>query len=313
MRPLVASRLRSVNRVASDWKRTQAAQRMDRLQVYLVSRRTEWISLWRSALDATWVVAEVTTPQKIEGLGTSQVEQPAFVLDGHSFRDEDALDTTLRLRAQGAVVVVDKSTLSEELATQLFDLTGGLISSEGADIDNLAAALVRRGQGLNAPRLDYVTVDNNGSVIILLRGGAAVTRQRPLNAADDNEPFTEVSISPDGLLATFETKGGQFTVSAAVLSQPVGKAVTPQTKGNGPNSVSALALAQIDGSQLGARIRKLRTEMGISQAEVSRRTGIHRPNIARVEAGRHVPSLDTVLRIAQAIGVAPNRVFEDEV
>jgi transcriptional regulator with XRE-family HTH domain len=55
----------------------------------------------------------------------------------------------------------------------------------------------------------------------------------------------------------------------------------------------------------------LRLAAGLTQAELARRTGIHRPNIARVEAGRHTPSLETLARLAAAIGVSTTRVLAD--
>jgi DNA-binding XRE family transcriptional regulator len=77
----------------------------------------------------------------------------------------------------------------------------------------------------------------------------------------------------------------------------------------GTNGSSALP---IDGARLGARLRELRVEAGLTQAELARRTGIHRPNIARVEAGRHTPSLETLARLASAIGVPTTRVLTGE-
>ncbi|MBK6575373.1 MAG: helix-turn-helix transcriptional regulator [Sandaracinaceae bacterium] len=68
----------------------------------------------------------------------------------------------------------------------------------------------------------------------------------------------------------------------------------------------------MDGARLGARLRALRLEAGLTQAELARRTGIHRPNIARVEAGRHTPSLETLARLAQAIGVSTSHVLVEE-
>ena len=68
----------------------------------------------------------------------------------------------------------------------------------------------------------------------------------------------------------------------------------------------------VDGVRLGARIRELRLAAGLTQAELARRTGIHRPNIARVEAGRHTPSLETLARLASAIGVPTTRVLDDQ-
>ena len=58
--------------------------------------------------------------------------------------------------------------------------------------------------------------------------------------------------------------------------------------------------------------RELRAAAGLTQAELARRTGIHRPNIARVEAGRHTPSLETLARLASAIGVPTTTVLAEE-
>jgi transcriptional regulator with XRE-family HTH domain len=69
------------------------------------------------------------------------------------------------------------------------------------------------------------------------------------------------------------------------------------------------SLDDIDGVRLGQRLRELRQTAGLTQAELARRTGIHRPNIARVEAGRHTPSLETLARLAAAIGVPTTRVL----
>ena len=65
----------------------------------------------------------------------------------------------------------------------------------------------------------------------------------------------------------------------------------------------------MEGPRLGARLRQLRKAAGLTQAELARRTGIHRPNIARVEAGRHTPSLETLARLASAIGVPTTAVL----
>jgi len=74
--------------------------------------------------------------------------------------------------------------------------------------------------------------------------------------------------------------------------------------GNGGNGT-------VDGVRLGQRIRELRLAAGLTQAELARRTGIHRPNIARVEAGRHTPSLETLARLATAIGVPTTAVLDE--
>lgn len=46
-----------------------------------------------------------------------------------------------------------------------------------------------------------------------------------------------------------------------------------------------------------------RKEQRITQMELARRTGISQPNITRFESGRYNPSLDMMLRIAEALDV----------
>jgi DNA-binding XRE family transcriptional regulator len=46
----------------------------------------------------------------------------------------------------------------------------------------------------------------------------------------------------------------------------------------------------------------LRTRHGISQEELARRVGTSKSAIARLESGRHKPSMETLRRIAEAFG-----------
>jgi DNA-binding XRE family transcriptional regulator len=48
-----------------------------------------------------------------------------------------------------------------------------------------------------------------------------------------------------------------------------------------------------------ARLRKMQ---GLSQSEVARRAGLNQPAIARLESGALKPTLDTIQRIAHALG-----------
>lgn len=56
--------------------------------------------------------------------------------------------------------------------------------------------------------------------------------------------------------------------------------------------------------RIGGRVASLRAFFGLSQAELSRRTKIARPNISRIEKGRygHLPLIETILVIARAFG-----------
>ncbi|MBI5244270.1 MAG: helix-turn-helix transcriptional regulator [Elusimicrobia bacterium] len=62
--------------------------------------------------------------------------------------------------------------------------------------------------------------------------------------------------------------------------------------------------------RVAANIRALRKARGISSYELARRTGIARPNIARIENARTSPSLTTLEKIAKALGVPVAGLFE---
>ena len=63
--------------------------------------------------------------------------------------------------------------------------------------------------------------------------------------------------------------------------------------------------------ELGEQLRTLREAQHLSQAELARRMGSTQPAIARLEAGRVAPSLDTLDRAAAALGVELVITFQD--
>lgn len=54
---------------------------------------------------------------------------------------------------------------------------------------------------------------------------------------------------------------------------------------------------------IGCYIAGERKRRGWTQAHLARLTGIHRPNVARLESGRCDPALETLARVARAMGV----------
>ena len=60
----------------------------------------------------------------------------------------------------------------------------------------------------------------------------------------------------------------------------------------------------------GATIRALRLAAGRGAAEVAAAAGMAAPNYARLEASRHRPRVDTLVRIAEALGVPLARLFQ---
>jgi len=117
--------------------------------------------------------------------------------------------------------------------------------------------------------------------------------------ADDGTDVVEVRLEPEryGFLVR-QRSGNTYDVAADYLryhddpDYPYYK-----HRVGGPEEERASA------EHIGGRVRALREAAGLSQAVLAKRTKIQRPNISRIESGKHVPSLDTLERIARAFGM----------
>lgn len=63
-------------------------------------------------------------------------------------------------------------------------------------------------------------------------------------------------------------------------------------------------------THIGAHIIRYRTGMGRTQDQLAADTGIDSSNIRAYENGRALPSLHTLVRIAEALGVLPADLLE---
>lgn len=68
-----------------------------------------------------------------------------------------------------------------------------------------------------------------------------------------------------------------------------------------PKRIIAWAVAQ--------RVREARERLGLTQDALAEKTGIARPNIVRLEQGRHIPTLTTIKKIADALGLDINTLM----
>jgi DNA-binding XRE family transcriptional regulator len=60
---------------------------------------------------------------------------------------------------------------------------------------------------------------------------------------------------------------------------------------------------------IGARVRQERLARSWTLADLSTRTGIKVPNLSRLEKGKHSPSLDTLVKVADAFGTGVARLL----
>jgi len=61
--------------------------------------------------------------------------------------------------------------------------------------------------------------------------------------------------------------------------------------------------SRVEREQVGEQIKKIRQARGMTQARLARAAGILRPNLSRIEAGKHRPILETLEKLAAALKV----------
>lgn len=271
--------------------------------VTLFTDRPLFEQQWSQALAAVGLEPSALRPPD---LPEAIARGAALVVDaGSDGYDEDELLAHVGLaRALGAVPVVsvpadlDVSSIDDILD----DLCGGLVTRRPEDVVRVVAALARRADASRARRFEYLTVSpRGGELLAIFSDGNAVLVSRGVLDDDDGTPIEAIALEDDAQRAALTLQSGK------TLELTTATVARKSLLGGGSNGTSN---GQVDGVKLGQRIRELRLAAGLTQAELARRTGIHRPNIARVEAGRHTPSLETIARLANAIGVPTTRVLE---
>ena len=62
----------------------------------------------------------------------------------------------------------------------------------------------------------------------------------------------------------------------------------------------------------GQKLYLLRIQKPMTQAELSRRSGIPQANLSRIEKGKQDPAVSTLLKICSALEVSPAEVFKED-
>jgi transcriptional regulator with XRE-family HTH domain len=60
---------------------------------------------------------------------------------------------------------------------------------------------------------------------------------------------------------------------------------------------------------IGRRVAELRRARGLRQEDVAKVSGIIRPNVSRMESGKHLQSLGLLVRVAYTLGVKPSEIL----
>ncbi|MCA9601907.1 MAG: helix-turn-helix transcriptional regulator, partial [Myxococcales bacterium] len=236
--------------------------------VVLFTERSSFDPAWRPACEELGLEVRTLRPEDLasavdHGIGVViDATQPTF--------DEDELLAHVGLaRACGAVVSVQlprdgNMTSVEDI---LDELCLGAVARREQDVPRIAALLARRLDATRTSRFEYVTVSPRGQELLAILGDAQCHMiPRPAGAQDDGSDVVTISLSEDAQIATLVLQSGaRVQLRAAKIAQ--------NGQGNGAKAENAL-----DGVRLGARLRELRLSAGLTQAELARRTGIHRPN-----------------------------------
>lgn len=61
--------------------------------------------------------------------------------------------------------------------------------------------------------------------------------------------------------------------------------------------------------RIGNRLKELRTDLGMTQAELAEAVGVARVSIVAIENGRFLPTIETALLISRALNVPVEDIF----
>ena len=134
---------------------------------------------------------------------------------------------------------------------------------------------------------------------VALENGQIFLLQRPI-PEDDRSEVLDVYIEGDGEVFTVvQASGNEFSVPWDVI-QPLAI---------GKNRVHDAEV----GKRIGQRVKALRKELGLTQDQLAKISGIKRPNISRLEAGTHVPGIPLIERLAEALQVKTSDLVADRI
>ena len=67
------------------------------------------------------------------------------------------------------------------------------------------------------------------------------------------------------------------------------------------------------GVRIGKRVKAYRKQRGLTQDQLAKMAGVKRPNISRLEAGKHVPGIIFIQRLADCLQVKISELIADRI
>ena len=140
---------------------------------------------------------------------------------------------------------------------------------------------------------------------------AAVESLPPVTTSSFMQPEArEILSCPACRLVQFRTRNSLCRRCHKPLDPPDPESMQPQ-----PFLMASSAASVDDLSEaaklLGARVRELRKESGMTQRDLARRIGVPRTYISKVERSKAIPTLASLDRIATALGVEARHLICD--
>ena len=127
------------------------------------------------------------------------------------------------------------------------------------------------------------------------KNGKAYFLKRKDIPEDDGSKIKKCTIEKDAYYFTVQLKSGKeyIVIWDFILHMCEEKYEFHKSK----------AVESISSVEIGKRIKEARNKKGLRQLDMAKKTGILRANIARIESGKHDPSLETLERISEALGI----------
>ena len=199
---------------------------------------------------------------------------------------------SLSYRVMVCCVEGEHHFIAARMAADLFQMEGWQVDFLGPDVPTAALIEIVSARRPNLLALS-TTLQSN-----LRRTRALIKKIRKLPAV----PYIIV-----GGRATLGDNSGKNKIQGIETAANVIEGVTLAKKILAPERPKAILSDYL--KELGRRVRDLRQQAGWTQEQLAKATRLTRAYIVAVESGKQNVSMDVVIRVANGLGVAPDRLL----